>query len=534
MTRTTRLVLLLALIGFAAASVAWSGGQAAPAAAEERIKITMFMGNSGVAQPAGVDPSDNWAINIIEDYANADIELEIPNYSDFATKCNLLLASGNLPDIVHSWIVADMIKAANAGAFIDLEPYWKKSPQAQKVVPELSMNLVKGETDPDVFWAMPMTHSGREEGWGVIVRYDLLKEYNGGKYPPDVEGYLDWFRWIKKTYPDSIPIASRTGGNQIFINSGSIFAWYGGHPYWSTYRDGKYTQNILIPTMRDAVQVYRQMYTEGILDPEFATNPASAYFQKLTEKYVATEANGIDQVVPIVDVIVNTQKRHTTFAPPLERYPAGVDPQLGYKQQSSVWPINSGHRTAISASCKVPDRAWRVLEGWASDELREAQAWGREGKEHMIVNGQKVPTDRLYFRDVNDPDEHYWTLHMGIIWGFWPTEAKYAVQRKKVPEEFQITYDSSRWLVEAGLKNGPGTGNFLPSFEDINAKSGEAQAEISSILAKVISGESSMEDFDAMIVDYKRKYGFFDEVRTKWVNENKDTMIAKGWKGWGS
>ncbi len=71
--------------------------------AGKRVKLTMFMGNSGLAQPTGVDPSNNWAINVIEDYANVDLELEIPAYNDFPTKLNLLLASGNLPDIVHGW-----------------------------------------------------------------------------------------------------------------------------------------------------------------------------------------------------------------------------------------------------------------------------------------------------------------------------------------------------------------------------------------------------------------------------------------------
>src|SRR5512143_2402999 len=91
--------LLLVLTGLLTLSLAWSSGQSdAGASSGQRVKITMFMGNSGVAQPAGVDPSNNWAINIIEKYANVDLEVEIPNYQDFPTKMNLLLASGNLPD----------------------------------------------------------------------------------------------------------------------------------------------------------------------------------------------------------------------------------------------------------------------------------------------------------------------------------------------------------------------------------------------------------------------------------------------------
>ena len=536
MTKSAARALLLVLVGLLAVSMAWSSGQGEAAKPGERVKITMFMGNSGVAQPAGVDPSDNWAINIIEKYANVDLELEIPNYTDFATKCNLLLASGNLPDVVHSWIKADMVKAADAGAFLDLKAFWDKSPQAQKVTPALNMELVKEETTTGKYWSLPMNNVGQEPGWGVIVRQDLIEKYNGGKYPEDVQGYLDWFKKIKAAIPDSIPYASRVAGNNLFVNSASIFAMYGGYPMWTNWKNGKIVRNIEIPEMREAVSIYRQMYKDGILDKEFATNPPDAYFQKLTNKFVATQTNSIDQIVPVVGNTIETNVTNNTpgvywvFAPPLKRYPAGVDPKFISLQSMDVFPTNWGHRTAINAKTKYPAQAWKVLEGFSSDELRDAQAWGREGKEYNVVGGKRVPTKRLYFNDVNDPDSHYWTLHLGTIWGFWPTEVKYEVQRGKAPAEFQKVYDSCRWLVANGKANGLAPGSFLPTMPEINAKAGEADAAIAQMLAKTISGESSMDDFDAMLKDWKQKYGFMTEMQTKWINDNKAVLKGKGVK----
>ncbi len=41
-----------------------------------------------------------------------------------------------------------MIKAADAGAFLDLKPYYDKSPQMQKVVSPLAFDLDHGPDRP--------------------------------------------------------------------------------------------------------------------------------------------------------------------------------------------------------------------------------------------------------------------------------------------------------------------------------------------------------------------------------------------------
>jgi len=97
----TRLFACAVALALIAAMGAWASGGGESVAAAERVTLHMFMGNSGVPHPEGLDPNDNWFCKIIEDYANVDLIYEVPAYQDFVTKLNLLLASGNLPDIVH-------------------------------------------------------------------------------------------------------------------------------------------------------------------------------------------------------------------------------------------------------------------------------------------------------------------------------------------------------------------------------------------------------------------------------------------------
>ena len=160
-------------------------------------------------------------------------------------------------------------------------------------------------------------------------------------------------------------------------------------------------------------------------------------------------------------------------------------------------------------------------------------AWGREGKEYTIVGGKRVPTTRLYFNDINDADSHYWTLHLGIIWGFWPTDVKYEVQRLKAPAEFDEVYKASRWLVDDSKKTGILPGSYAPTFPEVNEKAAESRALATQIQARFITGEMALEEWDAAVKDYMSKYGYMADVVNKWIKENKDFLIKqRGVKVW--
>jgi hypothetical protein len=98
------------------------------------------------------------------------------------------------------------------------------------------------------------------------------------------------------------------------------------------------------------------------------------------------------------------------------------------------------------------------------------------------------------------------------------------------PDIFDRVYNSSRWLVESGRNTGLAVRNFMPPMAEITEKQGEAEAMIAQILAKTISGAISMDDYDNMVKEWTQKYGFMDDLRTKWLQAHKDELRAKGVK----
>lgn len=526
--RASTVALISAILALGPALSSW-GAAASEAAADETVTIRMFMGNSGIPHPADVDPSSNWALDVVEELANVDIILEVPNYQDFATKINLLLASGNLPDIVHGWQKADLENAADAGAFIDHQPYYDDSPIMQARVSQLAFDLAA--TPNGLHFAIPMVMSARDPGWGNLVRYDLLEEYNGGEFPGTIDGYLDFFRWVRDTYADSTPLSSRLAwGGRLFATADTLFLWYGVPPYGTRIENGAVQHNFTLPAMKEALKLWRQVFEEGILDPEFATSDTAAWVQKRRERHVSMFSNATDQVLPGYDNLMNIGQVWV-YTPPLDEYPEALDDprymaDLSINYGADIFPISS-HRTGITSNAENPDRAWRVLEAFASDELWDIIAWGREGKEYTVDGGKRMATDRLYLRDLDDPDSHYWTLHLGIISGFWPTQVKYGVQAERYPMEWQRAYDSARWLMEKDREVGLNYLSFIPTDPDVGRKSGEVNPFISAAIAKAISGQITLEEFDDEVEKFRQEFGFIYDFQTRYVQEHKDDLRSK-------
>jgi len=230
------------------APVSTAKGTTAPASSidtSKKIDMTMFMGNSGLVYPDGVDPSDNPYINIVEKYANVDLKLTVPGYADFKVKQDLMLASGQLPDIVHSWYTDDMIKAADDGAFIDLKKYYDKSPIMQKVITPDMLELTK--TASGHYFRMPMAWKLSPQGSWMKTRYDLIEKYNNGTWPVTVDEWVAFMEKMHKADPTAIVMSNRViGDNVLAYGSTPIFQLYGVPVYGYRVTGGKVMSTFVI------------------------------------------------------------------------------------------------------------------------------------------------------------------------------------------------------------------------------------------------------------------------------------------------
>ncbi len=500
--------------------------------ADQKLDLTMVMSNSGLTYPEKVDPSDNEFINVVKDYANVNLNLKVEKNGEVGTWLPLLLASNKLPDILHTPKVDVVNEAAEKGAFIDLKPFYDNSPEIQKwITPEMmDMASYNGH-----YYRLPMaTGKDAPQGGGNYVRMDLLEKFNDGKYPDTVEGYVEVLRKIKAANPNAIPLSAWAdpSAGTIFNYGQGFFQWYGARPNEFRVQDGHVLSTFVLPEYRAAVELYRQLYSEGLLDKDFATNDWTAWFNNL-DKDVLIVNDTADQLLPLAAYHKQSKGTPTdtsfrsriAFAPPLASYPSVVkDPKY------TLFPMNSPivfHGLYISSSSKHPERAWKVLEGFASDQMAEKLWWGDEGKEYVVKDGKRIP-DAV---KLNDPDR-YWSLQLSIVRGFAAgIEAKNAIYLQVLgQEDFDLSANSLKYPAEMAEEAGYNMFTLLPftSLDKVKLKLTESNIFLSGATVEAITGKISMEQFDKKVEEYKSKYGFIGEEYTKYMNENKAQL-----EGWG-
>lgn len=498
-----------------------------------KIELTMFMNNSGLEHyPLDTtDPSNNPFINIVEKISNVDLKLEVPPYKDYQTKFNLLLSSGQLPDILHTNYPDPTYKAAREGAFIDLKSYYDKSPIVKKLITPQMMDLAK---DPisGKYWRIPMAYDKGPQGGGIYTRYDLLEKYNAGKWPETVEEWVDVLRKIKKAEPDSLPFSTRIVGDQLFAYGGAVFFnLYGANPYSYRIQGGKVIPNILLPEYKAAVELMKSLYDEGLFDKEFATSDSTIWATKWANKNVLFQWNGADQILPGQSSIMTTgtdvQKKYKyVFAPPLKKYPSVLsDPK--YATVGLASPIST-HGLYISSKAKDKDRAWDVIEAFAADELKEAIFWGKEGETYNTKDGKRVPIPEKL-----GAKERTWSRNLALLFGFTDgQDAQNATYELQIGTPlFKQIQDSMKVLATEAQKVGLGG---LPNYaesDDVLKKNSEMLQAINKFTSEAIMGRITMAQFDQEVKAWETKYRAlkYDPIQ-KFIDGNKDMLRSLGYK----
>ena len=263
---------------------------------EERIKMKMFMSDSGLAHPEGVDPSNNEFINIVENYANVDLEIEIPGSTEFQTRFTLLLNSGDLPDIVHTSICPDADRAGESGAFIDIKKYYDKSVNVKKWITPEMLDMAKYNGN---FFRVPMSGASEPQGYYTYIRYELIEKYNNGVVPETVDEWVTLLKKQKKENPESVPVAGYIAGSRMFYQASSFFQWYGARTNDYRVQDGKVISTFITPEYKEAVLVYKDLYESGVLDKEFATCDYANKWDKYFNKETMLSEDSASQILPI-------------------------------------------------------------------------------------------------------------------------------------------------------------------------------------------------------------------------------------------
>ncbi|MCG8480767.1 MAG: extracellular solute-binding protein [Spirochaetales bacterium] len=385
MKRRVACALLAALTG-----CAFAGGQGEAAGTDGPPQMSVW---SVLAAELPIDPDSSLVWSEVEERVGIDLEWDMISTEIKDEQFSLIMASGDLPDIISYYEGRGGYAAINRfgeeGAFLPLQDLIEEhAPNLERILlddPEIRRTITA--QDGNIYYVPMIAAINAARGW--FIRYDWLESL-GLDAPTTTDELYDVLVAFRDDDPngngeqDEVPLIFRRRGDDAFYNIRALAYAFDADMDW-VVRDGRVVFGPSEPQYGDYLAYIQRLYGEGLIDREVLTrtgNPRTELFSDdragAIHDWFASTANLNDTLGGEID---GFELRH--FSPPV----GTVDEPYTRIQMSTV--RNDG-AWAISATNPDPVAAIRFFDFIYSDEGTRLMNFGVAGVHHELEGG--VPT----------------------------------------------------------------------------------------------------------------------------------------------
>lgn len=359
----------------------------------EKVTLTYFVDALGDSNVQSYN--ENVMYQEVEKILDVDLDFQHSTRGQFGEQLSVMIASGDLPDMVEGFSYSKGPEAAIEDGLIlplnDLvDEYAPDFKALLESDPEIRRQVV---TDDGTIWAIPCLQPKKEPSWrGLSIRKDLLDKA-GLEVPTTLEELEEACLKLKEmgvTYPISMGV-SYTANNTPYNSDGTFVAAFGIGPVW--YKDMKTGEAKFGPMQdefKDFLTMMNRWYEEGILDPEFNSRQGDDLNTMIINGEIAVFANGYG---PTKNCQQNGQSLNPEFY--LEQMPNLPLKKGEVVQMKNADPINKGNDTVITTSCENPEEAMKFLNFGFTEEGSMMYNYGLEGVSYTMVDGKPQWTENM-------------------------------------------------------------------------------------------------------------------------------------------
>lgn len=431
---------------------------------DDPITLTLFDKNTGDAftNPVSLEITERTGIFV-------EIQQPTGNPDE---KLNLMLASGDLPDIVLiDRREATMNKYIDSGALLPLNDLINE--YAPNIVEQYGDVLAKSVyEDGNNYYLNNWYGLDPDPNWSVAMRMDLLIEYGlgdramaGDSFTQDE--FVDFLRWFKETYPgdNANPALPLTGDASYWPSLiGTFQAMYGMKNY---YENGDRIEFIVRhPKYLEMLKFANMLVNEGLMDPEWGINDGTMTTEKEIAGRVAARLGNIGEANSIFLEDYGQDTEHLFYqfnitAPDVSRE------ETTYGPRSSLgWD-----GVAITVSNEHPVETIKFLDFLASEEGQYLLMWGVEGENWNMEDGVHTPTQEAL--DSSSADWATFSKETGARKWTWMIKNGYGSDG--TPYDFTFRYQRGK-VDTHGLTSMAGTVWDTALYDDIGTTAGTPEA----------------------------------------------------------
>ncbi len=406
---------------------------------EDPMTLSLFYVFGGNGAPTGDMPIWQEAANItgvsMENVASESI-------TDEVQAINTMLASGDLPDLIHGWNT-NITPLISQGAFIPLDDLIEEhAPNIKKFLEDYpdARSLATGSDGQK--YLITGTYGGEAgkslPSMGLFIRQDWLDTLEL-PVPTTIEELEETFIAFRNDDPngngvkDEIPYLYRDKGIR------GLLQFFGSHSWWYLDEEtGEVEYGKAEEEYKYALTELARWYELGLIDPEIFTRGAQA-----RQELLGTDVGGstIDwfQSTGSMNDTVKEQVPDINFVaiPPV----ADVNGDVGFEfSRSSI----HGYVWGISKDCEDPVAAIKYMDFFFSEEGSLLINYGLEGEHYTMVDGEPIPTEETLNHSAGYPNfmrsiGSYEIGKVGTI------EGELATMNEQAKAGFEM-YEQSDWL----------------------------------------------------------------------------------------
>jgi len=359
-----------------------------PIQSDKPIKLRFWTEMHGAAAKFISSYNENWAYKKIQEETGIQIEFIHPTLGSEQEQFNIMIAGGDLPDIMHGGnrYKGGIVQGVKDGIFLDLTDYIEKyAPDYYKIVTSDENLLREVTTDDNRFYSIDCVMKPGDPiappWFRPNIRKDWLDEF-GMDIPQtldEVEAYFDAVQKYKGT--DVLCVAFPQYGSwhdEIFYQPYNIL------PNFFVV-DGKVKYGKIEPALKDYLQRMNKWYQKGYISKDFLSydmNQLMGQFQ----------AGKVAMVLDSVDVMYDRAKEANikVVSLPYFRLKRGDKLHTGPRQS-----YHGGMEAVVTKDCKYPEIAVHFLNYGFTDKGFLTYNYGIEGVTYNIVDGVPKYTDEI-------------------------------------------------------------------------------------------------------------------------------------------
>lgn len=321
----------------------------------------------------------------------------------YREKLNLAMASGTAPDIFMVYGVDDAKRYVTQDLLLCIEDYWADYPNLPKYLDNEPVRDAITYSDDGKLYTTVRQYSEPVYYFGLLARQDIIDEL-GFEYDGTIESLTDLMRAMKEKTGTYV-LTNRNGTGMMMNFWASMFGAHMMSEVGWNELEGKYTFKGNNDALFKEMTWLNQLYTEGLLDPEWALNSTEMWEEKLSSGMASMTIDYLTRCEDFTNA-VRAENPDSSYELRAIAMPVTKD---GFKPKTTVIdPVYTSMQLGINADTKYPEICMQILNYFYSDKALTESNYGQEGVTFDYVDGEvvlneNVPTALNNFTTPGDP-----------------------------------------------------------------------------------------------------------------------------------